>query len=36
MKKIAIFGATGGAGLHATEEALKRGMINILILLMEL
>jgi NADPH:quinone reductase-like Zn-dependent oxidoreductase len=36
MKKIAIFGATGGVGLHATEVALKRGVIQILILLMEL
>lgn len=26
MKKIAIFGATGGVGLHATELALKRGL----------
>jgi 1-deoxy-D-xylulose 5-phosphate reductoisomerase len=30
MKKIAIFGATGSTGLHVTEVALKRGMINIL------
>lgn len=27
MKRIAIFGATGGVGIHATEVALKKGMI---------
>ncbi|XP_021917133.1 flavin reductase (NADPH) isoform X2 [Zootermopsis nevadensis] len=26
MKRIAIFGATGGVGLHVTEVALKRGL----------
>jgi putative NADH-flavin reductase len=28
MKRIAIFGATGDVGLHATEVALKRGANN--------
>jgi uncharacterized protein YbjT (DUF2867 family) len=36
MKKIAIFGATGGVGLHATEAALKKGVIHIFILLIQL
>jgi hypothetical protein len=36
MKKVAIFGGTGGTGIQVTEVALKRGMINILILLLEL
>jgi NADPH:quinone reductase-like Zn-dependent oxidoreductase len=27
MKRIAILGATGGVGIHATEVALKKGMI---------
>jgi putative NADH-flavin reductase len=26
MKRIAIFGATGGVGIHATEVALKKGL----------
>lgn len=26
MKRIAIFGATGGVGVHATEVALKKGL----------
>lgn len=33
MKRIAIFGATGGVGLHVTEVALKRGTSDIPVLL---
>jgi NADPH:quinone reductase-like Zn-dependent oxidoreductase len=33
MKRIAIFGATGGVGLHATEIALERGTTDITVLI---